>query len=66
MIYKPMVWLGVVLAVAALFLLARRFAPQERARRRRQRSYGKIVSRRSGPWVRLAVKLKGQKSERER
>jgi hypothetical protein len=56
---------GLFFAAAAAMALKRYFSPAaRRERRRRERSHGKVVSRRRGPWVKLAVKTKKSKSDR--
>jgi hypothetical protein len=52
-------WLVVVLAgMAAWQLVGKRlFSPGARERRRRNRNYGRVVSRRHAPTVRLAARV---------
>jgi hypothetical protein len=55
-IKNPTVWLIGVLALGILAFAGRtRFSPEARARRRREKSHKRIVSRKQGPSVRLAV-----------
>ena len=54
---------GLFFAAAAAMALKRYFSPEARERRRRARSHGRVVSRREGPWVKLAVKTKKLKSD---
>jgi len=62
---SPVFWFGVVVAFTlALFLVRAVFDPDARARRRRHRSHGRVVSRRQGPSVRLLVNV--DKSKRDR
>ena len=57
-IRNPLVWLIGIIALAALWVLARRhFSAEARARRRREKSNRPIISRKRGPTVRLAVKV---------
>ena len=53
---------GLFVAVVAAMALKRYFSP-EASERRRERSHGKVVSRRRGPRVKLAVKTEKSKSE---
>lgn len=46
---------AVIAAVALFSLFRRRFGAEARERRRRRRSYGRVVSRASHPTVKLAV-----------
>ena len=56
---KPIIWtIGLALAVATLLVVWRYFTRPARERRRRTRSYGRVVSRKNGLWVKLAVKTK--------
>jgi len=57
MINDWVVWAVPVLAIAGLWGLGTHFfSPEARERRRRSRSHGRVVSRRNGPTVNLAVK----------
>ena len=62
---NPMAWVvgGVVIA-GVVWALWRRAGPEARERRRRDRSHGRVVSRRHGPSVRLAVDIKKAKKDR--
>ncbi len=61
-----MVWLIGIIAVAALWVLARGyFKPEARARRRRDKSNRPVISRKRGPSVRLAVDVDKPKGERK-
>jgi hypothetical protein len=53
-------WLvaGVVCFAVWQFLLRKLFSAPARERRRRQRNYGRTVSERDGPTVKLAAKVK--------
>lgn len=62
MINKPIIWLGILVGAAILIFLARRLVVQSRERRRRTRSYGKVVSSKRGLWVRLAVRARKPRS----
>jgi hypothetical protein len=46
---------GLVVLAVVLPRLLRYFSPKARERRRRERSHRKVVSRRQGLWVKLAV-----------
>jgi len=62
---NPVLWVIGIIVLAAVFLLARGlFSAEERARRRRGRSHGPVISRKKGPTVRLAVDV--DKPERDR
>lgn len=62
---NPVFWLFGLLAATAVFLLLRRhFSAEARERRRRERSHGRVVSRKRGPWVKLAVKTRKPKNDR--
>ena len=55
-----------IIALGAVFLLARRhFSPEARARRRRDKSHRPVISRKQGPTVRLAVDLDESKGDRK-
>jgi hypothetical protein len=54
---------GLLIAAVAAMALKSYFSPDARERRRRERSHGRVVSRREGPWVKLAVKTKKSKSD---
>ncbi len=56
---------GLFGAVVAAMALKHYFSPEARERRRRARSHGKVVSRRQGTWVKLAVKTKKSKARRK-
>ncbi len=47
---------GLVVAGAVLWGMRRLFSPQAREERRRRKSYKPVISKRSGPTVKLAVK----------
>jgi hypothetical protein len=65
-IRHPMVWLIGIIAVAALWLLARGyFNPEARSRRRRDKSNRPVISRKRGPTVRLAVDVDKPKREKK-
>ncbi len=64
-IRNPVTWLLGILALGAVFLLARRrFSPEARERRRRDKSHRPVISRRPGPTVRLAVNADKPKRDR--
>ena len=56
---NPIVWLiALVLFAAVVVLLRGYFKSEDRERRRRQRSHGRVVSKAARPMVSLAVKTK--------
>ncbi len=62
---KPLVWMvGAVVLVGAIVALRRHFGAEARARRRRERSHGRVISRRHGPAVKLAVETEKPKKNR--
>ena len=62
---NPLNWVcGLALMAAAFVLLQRYFSVEARQRRRREKSRGKVVSQRPGPWVKLAVKTRKRKQDR--
>ena len=62
----PVVWLIGILALAGLLVVARRrFNPEARARRRRNKSNRPLISTKRGPAVRLAVSVDKPKSNRK-
>jgi hypothetical protein len=62
---NPVVWLIGIIAVAiVLFLMRGHFTAEARERRRRAKSHRRVVSRKQGPTVRLAVDV--DKSKRDR
>ncbi len=53
---NPGVWLiGIIVVASVLFLLRGYFTAEARERRRRERSHRRVISRKQGPTVRLAV-----------
>jgi len=63
---NPFLWLLGGLAFVLVLSVARvYFSPEARARRRREKSHQPVISRRSGPAVRLAVKVDEPKRDRE-
>jgi hypothetical protein len=54
-----MIWFGAVMGMGGLWLLLgkRILSFESRQRRRRSRNYGTVITRRSGPAVKLAVKV---------
>jgi hypothetical protein len=65
-IRHPMFWLIGIVALAALWVMARgHFSAEARARRRRERSNRPVISRKRGPTVRLAVNVDKPKRERK-
>jgi hypothetical protein len=62
---NPVVWLMGIMALAVVFLLLRgHFTTEARDRRRRERSHRRVISRKRGPTVRLAVDVGKPKRER--
>jgi hypothetical protein len=55
---------GLIVATVAVMALRSCFSVEARERWRRMRSHGRVISRRRGPWVKLAVKTKKSKSDR--
>jgi hypothetical protein len=58
--------IGVLALGVVLFLVRGRFTAEARARRRREKSYKPVVSRKQGPTVRLAVDVDKPKRDRKR
>ena len=59
-------WLIGIAALAGLWILARAyFSPDARAGRRREKSHRRVVSRKHGPTVRLAVDVDKPKRDRK-
>lgn len=59
-------WLMGSLVLVGLFVLVRgHFSAEVRARRRRDRSHGPVVSRKRGPTVKLAVAVGERKRKRK-
>jgi hypothetical protein len=56
--------LGGVVVAAMLWLFRGRFSAEARERRRRRRSYGRVVSRAKRPMVKLAVNTDESKPDR--
>ncbi len=57
-IRSPIVWLAGVLALLlVIFLVRGHFGAEARARRRRERSHRRVISRKQGPTVKLAVSV---------
>jgi hypothetical protein len=53
---NPAPWLlGIIALAAILFSVRRHLTPEARERRRRDRNYRRVISRKQGPTVRLAV-----------
>ena len=64
---NPVVWLiGIVAFAVAFFLLRGHFTAEARERRRRERSHRRVVSRKQGPAVRLAVDVDEPERDRKR
>jgi hypothetical protein len=64
---NPVVWIIGSIAVAIAFVLLRgQFTAEARERRRRAKSHRRIVSRKPGPTVRLAVDVDKPKRNRKR
>jgi len=64
---NPVVWLsGMIVFAGALFLARRCFSPEARLRRRREKSNRRVISRKQGPTVRLAVDVDKPKPKRTR
>jgi hypothetical protein len=64
---NPVVWLISVIALAFAFLLMRgHFTAEARERRRREKSHRRVISRKQGPTVRLAVDVDKPKRDRKR
>ncbi len=62
---NPGVWLiGIIAVASVLFLLRGYFTAEAREQRRRERSHRRVVSRKQGPTVRLAVNV--DKRDRKR
>jgi hypothetical protein len=62
---NPVFWLiGIILVAAGFSLLRRHFSAESRERRRRDRNHGRVISRRHGPSVRLAVDTKKPPGDR--
>ena len=63
---SPIPWLlGVIALGAVLFSVRRHFSPEARERRRREKSHRRVISRKHGPTVRLAVNLDKPKPDRK-
>lgn len=58
-------FVGIVACAGAFFLLRGHFTAAARERRRREKSHGRVVSRKHGPTVRLAVDVDKPKSDRK-
>jgi len=64
---NPVVWLIGIIAVAiVVFLMRGHFTAEARERRRRAKSHRRVVSRKQGPTVRLAVDVDKPKRDRKR
>jgi hypothetical protein len=64
---NPVVWLISVIVLTFAFLLMRgHFTAEARERRRREKSHRRVVSRKQGPTVRLAVDVDKPKRDRKR
>jgi fumarate reductase subunit C len=63
---NPILWfIGVVVLAFVLFLARAYFSPDARAGRRREKSHRRVVSRKHGPTVRLAVDVDKLKRDRK-
>ncbi len=63
---NPTPWLlGILTAGVILFLVRRHLTPEARERRRRDRSHRRVISRKQGPTVRLAVNTDQPKRPRK-
>jgi peptidoglycan/LPS O-acetylase OafA/YrhL len=61
---NPVLWVvGLAALVGASLLAWRYFGAEARARRRRDRSHGRVISRRHGPSVKLAARTKKPESD---
>ena len=64
---NPILWLIGAIGLGVVFFLVRgRFSAEARARRRREKSHQRVISRKQGPAVRLAVKVDPPKRDRKR
>ena len=64
---NPVVWLiGIMAFPLAFFLLRGHFTAEARERRRRDKSHRRVISRKEGPTVRLAVHVDKTKHPRKR
>jgi hypothetical protein len=64
---NPVVWLiGIFAFAVAFFLLRGHFTAEARVRRRREKSHRRVISRKHGPTVRLAVDVDKPKRGRKR
>jgi hypothetical protein len=64
---NPAIWvLGLLTLGIAFVLLRGHLSRQRRAQRRRQRSHWPVISRRTGPSVKLAVDARTPKRDRKR
>jgi hypothetical protein len=63
---NPVLWLAAALSLGGLVVLLRScLGAEARARRRRDRSHGPIVSRKRGPQIKLAVEVDNPKANRK-
>lgn len=63
---NPVVWLiGIIAFALAVPLLRGYFTAGARERRRRDKSHGRVISRKPGPTVRLAVDVDKPKRDRK-
>jgi hypothetical protein len=63
---NPVTWLlGISTLGVVLFSMRRRFGPEARERRRRDKSHRRVISRKEGPTVRLAVNAGKPKRDRQ-
>jgi hypothetical protein len=64
---NPVVWLMGIMAFTAIFFLLRsHFGNEARDRRRREKSHRRVISRKRGPTVKLAVDVDKPKREHRR
>ena len=64
---NPVVWLISVIVLTFAFLLMRgHFTAEARERRRREKSHRRVISRKQGPTVRLAVDVDKPRRDRKR
>ncbi len=65
-IANPALWLiGIIVLMALVLLVRSYFSAEARDRRRRDRSHGRVISRRHAPSVRLAANLEKPGKERK-
>jgi hypothetical protein len=63
---NPILWLiGVLGLIIVLSLVRSHFSAEARARRRREKSHGQVISRKQGPNVKLAVDVGKPRRDRK-